>query len=569
MRMPLTRVLVLPCLAVCLGLRSPACFAHPQEATVRVSDERFEVAGTLLDPHADEPVPCVIIVGGTMSQDRDGRLFREGVAPRDALKRLAEALLAGGYASYRYDPVGSGASRAKLPWKSTYEQQAAVVARLLEHFRTDQRFSHVILAGESAAAYVVCLAAARGAQADGNIFLGAFCGAPEELYEYNFGRLVAFSEQSAENERWAKEQARMDLALGRTYRQMFAAAREEKETFIVEDGEFRMTLDLARRREELRWPAPEQFRHLRSPTLLLAGQHDRNVPPDHAARAAEILRTAGNKDVTNEIIAGVDHSFQRTPADEREQITNRYSMNCLRQPYSSAAYWSLLHWLDKRWPSIVETKAEQVERAASRPPQVPAEARALNATEIAPLTESTPRRVFLARGIEIIDDIANARETAGVETLEGRIGPLILGEGSQAHFIDMPGGLYVEEHPHSSESIIYTVRGEWVLCSNGRRHLMKPGTLFRFAANIPTGYEVPFPGNAMILIFKGDRVTKVESDFIQYLQGMAARLEREHQRGVPFLLRELREDHPARQFARQVNPDFEKQLVLPHVPKER
>jgi pimeloyl-ACP methyl ester carboxylesterase/quercetin dioxygenase-like cupin family protein len=561
--------LVLQCLVACIGLRPSACLAHPQEATVRVEDERFEVAGTLLDPHADEPVPCVIIVGGTMSQDRDGRLFREGVPPRDALKRLAEALLAGGYASFRYDPVGTGASRAKLPWKSTYEQQATVVARLLQHFRADRRFSHLILAGESAGAYVVCLAAAHGARADGNFFLGAFCGAPEELYEYNFGRLVAFAEQSPDNERWAKEHARMDLALGRTYRRMFDAAREEKDTFVVEDGEFRMTMDLARRREELRWPAPEQFRHLQAPTLLLAGQNDRNVPAEHAARAAEIMRTAGNQDVAAEVIAGVDHSFQQTPAGERQQIENRYSLNCIRQPYSSAVYWSLLKWLDKRWPSVVETKAEQVELAASRPPQIPAEARALNATEIDPLTESTPRRVFLARGIEIIDDISNARETAGVETLEGRIGPLILGEGSQAHFIDMQGGMYVEEHPHSSESIIYTVRGEWVLCSNGRRHLMKPGTLFRFAANIPTGYEVPFPDNALILIFKGDRVTKVESDFIQYLQGMAARLERDHQRGVPFLLRELRDDHPARQFARQVNPDFEEQLGEPQTPKQR
>ena len=115
--------------------------------------------------------------------------------------------------------------------------------------------------------------------------------------------------------------------------------------------------------------------------------------------------------------------------------------------------------------------------------------------------------------------MADAQKTAGVATLEGRIGPLILGEGSQAHFIDMQSGLFVAEHPHSTESLIYTVRGQWVLCSAGRRQLMKAGSLFRFAAGTPTGYEVPFDDPALILIFKGDRITKDEREFIEYSEG--------------------------------------------------
>jgi hypothetical protein len=87
---------------------------------------------------------------------------------------------------------------------------------------------------------------------------------------------------------------------------------------------------------------------------------------------------------------------------------------------------------------------------------------------------------------------------------------------------------------------------------------MKPGMLFRFAAGTPTGYEVPFDEPALILIFKGDRITKDEREFIDYLAGMAERLEKEHKAGTPFLLRELPGDHPARDFARQVNPQFDK-----------
>jgi hypothetical protein len=85
---------------------------------------------------------------------------------------------------------------------------------------------------------------------------------------------------------------------------------------------------------------------------------------------------------------------------------------------------------------------------------------------------------------------------------------------------------------------------------------MKPGTLFHFAANTPTGYEVPFDENAFILIFKGKRVTQREQDFIDYLRGMAKRLEREHESGVPYLLSDLPADHPAIVFAREINPKF-------------
>lgn len=75
---------------------------------------------------------------------------------------------------------------------------------------------------------------------------------------------------------------------------------------------------------------------------------------------------------------------------------------------------------------------------------------------------------------------------------------------------------------------------------------MQPGSLFRFAANTPTGYEVPFAENAFILIFKGDRLTREEQEFIDYLKGMAARLKEEQKQGIPYLLKDLPADHPAR-----------------------
>lgn len=155
-------------------------------------------------------------------------------------------------------------------------------------------------------------------------------------------------------------------------------------------------------------------------------------------------------------------------------------------------------------------------------------------------------------GIEIIENATDPERNQSIDTLEGLIGPLLKGDGSQAHFIEMPPDLYCEEHSHDTESLIFTVKGEWVLCSSGRRQLMKPGSLFWFKAGTPTGYEMPFSESAFILIFKGDRDYKNDEEFLEYLRTLQQRLEKSHEEGSPFKMSELCQDHPARAFARSL-----------------
>ena len=154
--------------------------------------------------------------------------------------------------------------------------------------------------------------------------------------------------------------------------------------------------------------------------------------------------------------------------------------------------------------------------------------------------EETPK------GIQIINDIFKAQ---GTETLEGKIGPLIFSDSSQSHFIELFPGMYCDEHPHDTGSIIYTAKGKWVLCSQGQRFLMETGSLFCFEPNISTGYEVPFTESALILIFKGSKFTSSPNEMTTYLEDLAAKLKKENQQGVPFTFDELPEDHPAKLFA--------------------
>jgi pimeloyl-ACP methyl ester carboxylesterase len=514
-----------------------------------------EAAGTLLQPLATNTLPCVVILGGTLSQTRDGGLTERKTPPRNALKRLADGLAQAGYASLRFDRIGYGASKPRTGWTGSYRQEADVAAAAIRWAREQTNLSGVIVVGESAGAYLACLAAEAGTQADAYVFLGGFCGTSVELYDYNFGRLARYAEGGPVQHDWAMLNARRDLALGRHFEAMLAAAAEGKDQFELVDGDFRMPMGLARRREELKWPPNQMFRHIKAPSLALAGRADLNVPPEHAWRIAQTIYAAGNTNVASFLLSACDHSFQWLPPDHDQDVAfrERYTFESFKRGYNTNVYAAMIGWLRKVVPSLADPGRAQLENSTTPPQQ-----RAIAQPERDARTPNTPERLQLAPGIEIIEDIAEPARTAGVETLEGRIGPLLLGEGCQAHFIDMPAGMFTEEHPHGSESIIYTVRGQWVLCSQGRRHLMKPGTLFRFGAFISTGYEVPFNDPAYILIFKGERTTTEEKDFMAYLKTMATRLQGRRQKAQEmFLLKDLPDDHPARKFAREVNPKFD------------
>lgn len=151
-------------------------------------------------------------------------------------------------------------------------------------------------------------------------------------------------------------------------------------------------------------------------------------------------------------------------------------------------------------------------------------------------------------GIRVVEDIM---AMPGVDTLEGRIGPLLRAQRGGCHFISMPAGLYVAEHAHPKESLIYTVQGRWVLCSGGERRVMPAGSLFWFGDDVATGYETPFDEGAYLLIFKPVEY-RPDAELIAYLEELAAKLQAEHRDGTSFRLDELPTDHPARVFARAV-----------------
>lgn len=553
--------------------------AHPESETVRIATPVGRLAGTLLMVHADDPVPVCVLVGGDDSDDRQGGCARAGAPPRDALARWAEALAAGGYASLRYDPprraAAAGEVDAGVERRESYTNEARALAGAVEFLRRDARFDRVVLVGEGEGGYVVCLALAGGLKVDACLFLSPSVESTRDAFLSDAARLTAGSTDDASLRTWAERHARRDLAIGRRRTELLQALEANDATFALVDGEFRETLDLTRWRERFRTPPSDAFRTATAPTLALFGEFDERASEESVDRAMRALRGAGRDreqsapgaPVERKRIAGVDRNFQRAPLDPALRRRERSDLSSFRRPYDARAFHAAIDWLEKTLPTAGEGYPEQIEQAASRATPAPVgrgapplEPRAVDGAEVDATTPNSPRRVRLAPGVEIVPDAGDRAETAGVETLEGRIGPLLNGAELRAHFVELPSGAYVEERRNAGELLVYTVRGRWVLCSRERRQELKPGSLFRAAADSTTGFEVPFDSPALLLVVQARPADQDDAPIMRRLQSLQKRLERDRQAGQPFLLSELEADHPARRFARTVNPSFAESL---------
>ena len=150
--------------------------------------------------------------------------------------------------------------------------------------------------------------------------------------------------------------------------------------------------------------------------------------------------------------------------------------------------------------------------------------------------------------------LRNIDDQPGVETVEGRLTPLLSGQKIRSHTIVMHPGQYCFAHPHDTESLIYTTSGRWVFCTTENdeevRTVINAGDMFHFPGGVPTGFETPFDEPATILIVK----TGSESyeELVEGMTAAKASIDAQAADGEPFSYRELPSDHPARVYAREV-----------------
>lgn len=310
--------------------------------------DQYDIGYTLLLPDSDRNQTCVLIVGGSLSHDRDGQIIKDGVGTgeRFALKELAQKLLEGGYASLRYDRCGFGDTRCHTSPCGANDDDKAVLISLYRYLKGHKNIGKIILAGESAGGYFSCMAARDGLQADGYIFLGALCSNSPDMLRYNYERLYRFACQSEANMAWAKKVCLHWLTIGANIDTIILCAEEGVPCIDVEYAGYRLSYHTSRLAQEIREQPSELFCYIHNPTLILQGELDMNVPPNDRVEIARILLESGNYNVTCRCIPQTDHSFQLAPLSERERIIERFNFCSFRNPYSQELYDSILGWLN-------------------------------------------------------------------------------------------------------------------------------------------------------------------------------------------------------------------------------
>lgn len=185
-------------------------------------------------------------------------------------------------------------------------------------------------------------------------------------------------------------------------------------------------------------------------------------------------------------------------------------------------------------------------------------------TKVVKATRDAPEYTQFANNIEIINNVSEAMEnTSSTFTHEGYFSPLLFGETLRAYILRLEPGMFLSEHPHPTESIVYTMGGRWVLSSEEKRQIMETGSIFHFGSNMPTGWEAAFSEGADLLIFKRKREGETYQSFTEGMRNLAVNLDERHKDGETFYYHQLAPNHPAVVFAKQHNPNFDQLMKTP------
>lgn len=243
------------------------------------------LAGTLVRPVRSAAVPCVVLITGSGQQDRDESLaILPGFRP---FREITDALARRGVATLRLDDRGIGGSSGPVRGATTADFADDVSDALAWlRARPDIDGARLGLAGHSEGGLIAPLVAVRDPRVRALALLAGPAWTGRRILEYQNGRAIERAVAPA-----GRDSAR-------------AAARAAVDSLAASDG-------------WLGWfvrhdPLPV-IRRVRQPVLILQGATDRQVTAEQADELARALAAAGNRAVTQRVLAARNHLFLPDP----------------------------------------------------------------------------------------------------------------------------------------------------------------------------------------------------------------------------------------------------------------
>jgi dienelactone hydrolase len=246
------------------------------------------LAGTLTIPKgasAQHRVGAVVTATGSGPEDRDEYIGLDGYRP---FRQLADSLGRRGIAVLRMDDRGTGASTGAFKGATTSDFAEDIRAGLA-FLRTRSEIDPARLAvlGHSEGALIAGLVADREPSLRAIVLLGGIARPGMGTLQYQLRNLLEHDTTLSA--------ARRDSAI--------ASIPARIDTMMARDPwmKYFLTYDPSATARRVKTPA----------VLILTGANDQQAAPAQVPEQAAAFRAAGNRDVTAEVVPGVNHLFVR------------------------------------------------------------------------------------------------------------------------------------------------------------------------------------------------------------------------------------------------------------------
>ena len=269
-------------------------YRNPTDVDVRIPAAGFSLAGTITTPPAGDGQrrPGIVLLGGSGAVDRDATVF--GIP---LLGQLAGQLAELGHVVLRYDKRGVGQSggRTETARLQEYADDAVAAVRFLGR-RRDVDDRRIFVVGHSEGASVAMLAGRERRIAGLVLIAGMGTTGKELVLEQQRSLLTA-----------AKLDEKERLARIELQERILEAAVDETGWEDL-PAEVRPLVDTPWYRSLLTFDPAAVMSRVRQPILIVQGALDKQVPPHHADRLAELARARRNaRPVEVKQLPGINH----------------------------------------------------------------------------------------------------------------------------------------------------------------------------------------------------------------------------------------------------------------------
>ncbi len=283
--------------------------SHQGDEQVAIEGNGFTLASTISRPATTGSalLPAIILLGDSSAFDRDG--VTNGVP---VLGQLAGLLADRGFLVVRYDKRGTGQSggRPESVSLADYADDARAVVRYLRE-RKDVDDKRIAIVGHGEGGW----AALQAAAGFGNVRAVVTMAAAGTT-----GSEVVTEQQRLALDRSTLSQSERETALD--VQQKILQAVIEGASWEGIPPDMRRRADTALYRSFLLFDPAVPLKRLDQPLLVLHGEADAMVPPEHADRVVALATARKRKaPVDVQKIAGVDHELINRPAEPNEVST--------------------------------------------------------------------------------------------------------------------------------------------------------------------------------------------------------------------------------------------------------